>query len=381
MPSPDFSTYIELPLIDKDPQDVFDDALVNLKMYFPEWTPREGNMEVLLLEALALEVAEAVFAINRLPDAVAEILLSMLDIERFTGTPPTTEIRFELGITTGTTIPAGVTCVMELDSGYDPIVFTTDSELVIPPGATSGVVTATADRFTSDANGTPADKLVEVQDSLTYVNYAKLNSIVTGGVDPEEDIDYLTRGVQRLERLTTTLLLPRHFEAAALEVPVIKRAKALDNYNSNADTDRNGPVGNDPGYITLAVYGDKQNVNTQTKDELQVYIDQNSMSNLVVTIIDPTITPINVTAEIHVESGALDSDVIDAVEQELAEFLNPETWPWADKLRRNELISIITNVPGVDWVESITIPAADVTLPGVANLVTPGSLNITSYVD
>jgi uncharacterized phage protein gp47/JayE len=381
MASPDFSEYITLPLNDRDPQDVFDDAIVNLKSYFPEWTPREGNMEVLLLEALALEVAEAIFAINRLPDAIAEILLSMLDIERFSGTPPKVDIRFELGITTGTTIPAGVTAVLSLDEGYEPIIFTIDNELVIPPGVTSGIVSATGDRYTSDANGIVSGTLLEVQDALTYVNYAKTNSIVTGGIDPEEDIEFLTRGVQRMERLTTTLLLPRHFETAALESPLIKRAKAIDNYNSVADIEKNGPVGNDPGYIAVAVYSENEAVPTAEKDRLQAFFDVNSMANLVVTIIDPTVTPIDISAEIHVENGALDSDVIDAVEAALIEHFNTEVWPWSEKVRRNEIISIITNVPGVDYVESVTEPDQDITLPGVANLVKTGVLNITSYVE
>src|SRR5690349_20402215 len=308
MSNVDFTEYVELDLIDRDPQDIFDIAIEDLKIKLPDWRPREGNIEVLLLESMALEVAESVFSINRLPSAIAEILLSMLDIERDDGAPPTVDLRFEMGVTTGTTLPAGITAVLQLDNGLEPVVFTTDSELVIPPGATYGVVSATGDRYTSDANDTPAETLVELNDNLIYVNYAKLNSTVTGGVEPEDDIDFITRGVQRLQRLTTTLLLPSHFVAAALEFAFVKRAKALDMYNSAADVAHDGPVGNDPGYIAVAVYGDNENVSVGNKTILSDYFDANSMANLVTTIIDPTITTVNVTASVVIEKNALASD-------------------------------------------------------------------------
>ena len=354
---------------------------MNLQTVLPEWIPREGNIEVLLLENLALEVAESIFAINRLPSTITEILLSLLDIERDSGAAPVADIRFEMGISTGTTIPAGVTAVLELDSGLEPIIFTTDSELIIPPGASSGVISATGDRFTSDANETPAETLLELQDSIASVNYVKLNTIVSGGRDPEDDIDYLTRGVQRLQRLTTTLLLPRHFEAAALEYTFVKRAKALDNYNSVADVAHDGPVGNDPGYIAVALYGDNENVSTENKTTVLDFFEANAMSNLVITIIDPTITNVNVTAQIRIDPDALASDVIDAVEDALSELLDPMTWPWTDVVRKNEIISVITNVPGVDFLDTLTAPATDITLPGVANLAKAGTLNITVLSD
>ena len=380
-PSPDLTEYIDLPLVDKDPQDVFEAAILNMQVAIPEWEPREGNIEVLLLENIALEVAEAIFAINRLPSTITEILLSLFDIERDNGAPPTANIRFDLGISTGTTIPAGVSVVLELESGLDPIVFTTDSELVIPPSETYGIVSATGDRFTSDANDIPADTLLELQESISTVNYAKLATAVTGGRDPEEDIDYLSRGIQRLQRLTTTLLLPRQFEAAAIEYPFVKRVKALDNYNSAGDVGADGPVGADPGYIAVAVYGDNENVSTENKDILLSFFEANAMSNLVITIINPTITTVNVTAQIRIDADALASDVVDAVEEALGEFLDPMTWPWTDKVRKNEIISIITNVPGVDYLDTLTTPSADVTLPGVANLAKAGTLNITVVSD
>lgn len=377
-PSVDLTPYIELELMDKDPQDIFDNAIVNLKANFPDWNPREGNMEVMLLETMSLQVAEAIFAINRLPSGITEVLLSMFDITRDPGAPPTTEIRFELGVTAGTTIPAGTSVLLSLGDGLEPIVFRTDSELVVAPGVTTAVATATGDRYTADANGVPAATLLNILDALTYVNYARLNTPVIDGRDAESDLDYLSRGVQRFQRLTTTLVLPSHFEYAALEFPFVKRAKALDNYNSVADTAHDGPVGSDPGYIAVAVYGNNANVGSGDKATLQDYFDAYSLSILTVTVINPTITNVNVTAVIVPEDSALPSDVIDAVELALDDYLDPMTWNWSGIVRRNDLIKVISNVPGVSYVESLTVPATDLTLTGVATLAKAGTLTITA---
>lgn len=376
-PSPDLIQYIQLPLIDKDPQDVYENAILDLQSNFPEWIPREGQMEVLLLEALALQVAEAIFAINRLPDGISEVLLSLYGIERDNGQQPVADIRFEMSGTIGYTIPAGTQVRLNLDNGLEPIVFTTDSELIIDVDNSFGVVSATGDRYTSDANGTPVDTILEMMDSLVYVNYAKIDSPVTGGRPPENDIDYLNRGAQRFQRLSDTLVLPKHFEAAALEQDYVSRAHALDNYDPAGDPDDNGPVGNDAGHITVAVYGDNEFLSSDDKADLLALYEPGMLASLQVHLIDPVLTEIDVSATVAFDSDVDTGSVTEEIVLALQNYLNPMTWNWDAVVRRNQLISIITNIPGVNFVSSLTVPASDVTLSSVANLVTSGDIVIT----
>jgi uncharacterized phage protein gp47/JayE len=378
MASADLTPYVDLPLVDKDPQDLFDAAILTARATFPEWQPREGNIEVVLLEALAEMVAESVFAINRIPSSIAEVLISLYGIERDIGETPVVDLRFEMSGTQGYSIPEGTTVTVDLGDGYDPVTFATDTELVIPVGQSSGVVSATGDVYTADYNGLAAETLVEANEMLIYVNYVKTNSEITGGRDPEEDEDYLTRGVQRFQRLSTTLLLPKHFEAAALEFEYVTRAFCIDNYNVEADVDNNGPTGDDVGYVTVAVYGDGENVSAERKDELLAYFEANSMAALTVNIIDPTINTVDVTAVVKFDIGADIISVTQEITSALEEYLSPTTWDWGGLVRKNQIVSIITNTPGVDFVESLTTPAADQALDGVAPLVDAGLITITS---
>lgn len=376
MANPDLTEYIDLALVDIDQQDLFDSALLLARNTFPEWQPREGNIEVVLLETMAEMVTESVFAINRLPGAITEVLLSMYGIERDAGTAPTTTLTFYMSGTTGYTIPAGTSVSVGVSEDIEPVVFETDIELVIPPGTNTGTVAATGTSFTADVNGVAAGTLVESNEMLIYVDYIKTGSVVVGGRDEEDDLNYLSRGVQRFQRLTDTLMLPKHFTAAAREMSYVELATTLDNYNPAGDGDNNGPVGNDSGHVTVAVYGNGENVSAPNKALLQTYFDNNSLAALTVHIIDPTINTVNVNATVVFDDGADVIEVTQAITDALKEYLSPTTWNWSNLVRRNTLISIITNVPGVDFVQTLTTPASDVTLTGVAPLATSGTITV-----
>lgn len=376
MASIDLPNYIDLDLVDKDPQDVFDNAVITLRSNLPEWSPREGNQEVLLLEALSGEVAEAIFAINRLPDVMTEVLLSIYGVERDYGDPPVVTVQFEMGGSIGYIIPAGTNLILELEEGFDPVVFSTDEELNIPAGETSGTVNATGDRYTSEANGIPLNTILTLEDTIQYVNYARTLTNVNGGRDVESDEEYLSRGVQRFQRLSTTLVTPAHFASAALENLDVSRVFALDNYNPANDPDNNGPIGNDAGHVTVAVYGENEFISTEEKELLRESFEKNSLSILTSHVIDPTITTVNVDVSITIEPGADYTETVAAITEEIESYLNPMNWPWGSVVRRNELISRITNVPGVDYVESLIAPATNITLSGVAPLADLGTLDV-----
>src|SRR5690242_18598218 len=105
MSNPDLTEYIDLALVDLDPQDLFDASLLLARTTFPEWQPREGNIEVVLMEVLAEMVSESIFAINRLPGAMTEVFLSMYGVDRDEGVAPTVTLKFFMNGTVGYTIP------------------------------------------------------------------------------------------------------------------------------------------------------------------------------------------------------------------------------------------------------------------------------------
>lgn len=372
MPSPDATPYIDLTIYDKDEQSLYEDAELRLQTLLPDWVPREGNIEVMLLSMMAAQVAETVYTINRLPNGMMEALLMLFGIERSSGTPPVADLVFTMTNTTGYTIPAGTDARLQLVGGLEPVVFTTDVELVIPPGSSVGTVAATGDRFTSDANNVVSGTSLELLDSLVYVENVELDSVTTGGSDPEDDEAYFTRGATRFSRLSDTLVVPRHFTAYALEYPTVYRATTLDNWNGST-----GAPGDHPGHVTVAVYGNGAAVTGPNKTALQAAMDALAVTNLQVHVIDPTITNVNITTTVKALPGYLAATVQANVVAALENYLSPATWQWGTTVWKNELITVISTAEGVDYCVSLTVPAGDTSLTGYATLVDAGTLSVT----
>lgn len=373
MPSPDIRPYVDLTLFDRSAQEIVDVALADALVKFPDWEPREGNTEVVLIEALGLEVAEAIFAINRLPGAVTEVLLRLFDLNRDPGAGPTTTVRFNLSDALGHEVPIGTTVRLDLGEDVGVVDFTTDVGLVVPNGAATGVVAASSDQATIVANGVAPGTVLELVDAVPYVDSVVLETAVAGGLEPETGEAFLDRGAQVLRRLVETLVTPDHFVAHALGFAYVYRAMGLDNYNPAV-----GPVGANGGHVTIAVLGPGGLfVSAANKTALETDAESKAAANLNVHVIDPTLTPVDVTVEV-LKLGTHDTaTVAAAIDAALTEYLSPDTWGWGSTVYRNELIALIDRVPGVDRVVSITVPAADLALAGVAPLATPGTFAIT----
>lgn len=372
MASPDVTPYVDLRLYDVDPQTLFEAAKVLLLTNLPEWIPRETATEVLLLESLAEIVAEAAYRINRLPSALSEILLRLFAITRSAGSAPTASLTFHMAGTAGYSIPAGTVARLTLPGGADPVVFTTTSDLTIAPGASTGTVDATGDRVTTEANGVAAATVLELLDSLITVDYVDLAAAVSGGLDAETDTAYFDRATARLGRLSDTLVTASHFEAAALEQTYIGRAKALDEWDGSG-----GAPGDDPGHMTVAVYGTSGLTTGGQKTALAALLDAAAQANLAVHVIDPTITNVAVTVSVQGLAGYTAGTITTNITAALQAYMSALTWGWGTTVRLTELHTVINNAAGVDYIISMTLPAADVTLSGNAPLAAAGAINVT----
>ena len=372
MANPDITQYTNLVIYDKDPQDIVDAALVTLQSRLPEWTPSETNIELAVLEAVALEVAETIYTINRLPEVMVEVLLTLYGITRDDGTPPDTTITFTMADDAGYTIPLGTEVSIPI-SETENLSFFTDANLVIAAASLSGTVAATATESTINANCIASGTVCELVDAIESVETVVTASTIADGLAPESTELWLERGIQRLQRLTDTLVIPAHFTQAALEQSYVVRANAIDNYDPTSGND----PGEDAGHITVVVYGDGAVVSSPNKATLLTLLENNSAGNLGIHIIDPTIQTVNVTATVNKIDSFNSTVVLNNVVDALEEYLNTENWSWSGTVRRNELIALMSNVAGVDFVVSLTTPSADVAIGADKVLVTYGALTIT----
>ena len=371
MPSPDVTGYVDLTLEERSAQDLLDTAFTDLRARVPEYVPRETGLEVHLLEGMAEMVEQSIFAINRLPGAIFEIIMKAFGIERYLGQPPEVQVTFLVANVNGYEIPDGTRSVLTTDVGA--IVFTLQGALTIPVGSSSATGRAVAEDFTSEFNGVPAGTDLAILDAVPYVDYVRTASVVASGADAETDEEYLNRGASRFSRLSETLVLPDHFVQAALENPLVTRAFALDNFDPDSDL----PPGSSPGHISVPVYGDGAPLSDVQRTALEASFEAATAANLDVHVVDPTITDVDIAVTVK-NDGEQDSE---SVREECVaaarEYISVETWPWSGIVRRNELIALFSNVRGVDYVAELTTPSGDLPLSGNAPLARAGTVTVT----
>lgn len=373
--SPDYTTFIDLSLYDKDTTSIVDSALTTLQARIPDWIPSSTNTEVMLLEAMAIEVSETVFNVNRLPTTMLRVLLALYGVEMNAGNPPHVNLTFTAYDTDGYTVPAGTEVSLQMANG-DYLSFYTDTTVAIVATTTTATVQATATTYTVNANGIASGTSGALISPVVGVEAAVTATDVSGGADPESLDAWTQRGVQRLQRLSDTLVIPEHFTQAALENALVYRATTVDNWN--ADAIPATTPGDDPGHVTVVVYGTSGTLTAGQKIDLDTSLTARANANLSIHVDDPTITDVDITAAVSVNSSYVEADVLTAIETMLTDYLSPLNWPWASVVRRNELISIIDQVPGVDYVSALTVPAADVTLGTGSTLTNAGTLVITA---
>lgn len=375
-PSPDLTAYVDLRPFDLSDQEVVEAAIAALQLNLPGWIPREGNTEILILESLALEVAEGIVAVNRLPGAVIQALLLLAGVEKDFGLAPTASAVFTLADTNGYTIPAGTRLYLSLEDGTAVTFLVESPGLTVPAGDTTGVAPIIGAEFTGRANGIPAGTRLVMADPVPFIETVELASAVADGADPETDEQWRDRGVARLSRLSDALVVPRHFEAAALEESEVTRAVGIDLWDPLSGND----PGEDPGHMTVAVLGENgATLSTEAKDAIEQSMEARAVAVLDVHVTDVTIDTVPLDAQVTILAGFDSVTVLDAVEAALIAYVDPLTWIWGGTIRRNEIISLVDRVDGVDYVVDVGIDGApgDYAIVGPATLPKAGVVTVT----
>jgi uncharacterized phage protein gp47/JayE len=320
----------------------------------PGWVAREGNTEVLLMEAIALAVAENVATINRLPGAVIEAILQLAGVAKDFGAPATCTATLTVADGLGYTIPTGTRFYLQLANGATVVFLAMAPDTQIASGSTSATVNLISQVNTAAANGVAAGARLVLADQLNMIQSIVLASTVAGGRDPETDTAWRDRGVARLQRLSDALVVPAQFNAFIDEDPRIGRVMTIDLWDGSVGSPH--AVGADPGHITSAVL-DPTGLPLATVDltDLQAQAQAKAAAMLAVHVVNATLDTINIVATYQVAAGYTAATVAANVVSTVRDYLNPLTWTAGAPVRHNELISVIDQVAGVDYVTHVMV--------------------------
>jgi uncharacterized phage protein gp47/JayE len=351
--------------------DLVDAAVTHIQSVMPEWQPRGGNTELVLIEALAVMLGPEILSVQLLGPRVTEQIMSLLGTTRSPGTAA--RGRVEITVTNSSptqTIPSGTRLRLALDTSIETVdLFTTEDLVIITSEALTGQVNVIADRLGSLPNGSPTGAPVSVVDNLPFIESAELAAALLGGTDLENDDVFFARAASVLARQNSTLIHPEQFEYAALSRVAVGRAVTLDNYNP-AD-----PEVTAYGHVTVVIAGlDGLAVDPTLMDETRLALAEQALASLTVHVIAPTYTPIDVAVTVKALPGWSEADVQASVEAALEAWISPLTWAWDDSATQFEIVAVVAAAAGV---REVTAAPATIDLLGVAPLPTLGTVTVT----
>lgn len=226
--------YIEFPL-DTNPEVLAEDAFDYIQAHFPTWIPADGNLDTIMVEVGARLAAEARDVASLVPVSIFRYFGGLVGI-------PPQEATYATGLTdwtlinnAGYTIPAG-TQVGIRTAGDVLVPFLTMTDIVVPPGSTTALnvlITAVEAGGESNAIGTAAGP-VELISTLDFVVSITLDAATSGGIDAEDEEDYLDRLRTRLQLLAPRPIIARDFAIMAEDIGGVERAVAIDGYDPTA---------------------------------------------------------------------------------------------------------------------------------------------------
>jgi hypothetical protein len=236
--------YINVPVV-ADPDVLIQQSFINLSSKIQGWVPREGNLEVLLIEEMARVAAETATVASDVPKSIFRYYGSLINIPPFDG------VKSEIKVTITLFNPApsgGYTIATGTVAGFmyqgNTYQFQTIANVTILEGATSvaGVVMEAieygtayniaeimqTDPVNTHLNLLNADRNIS---GITISSTPSTDTSINSGVDPESDAAYLTRLSRQLQLLAPRPITTGDFAELSKNSTNVYRAVAIDGFN------------------------------------------------------------------------------------------------------------------------------------------------------
>lgn len=356
MSSPDISQYKDIAFYDKQPVDIYNDALDYARVALPEFSPRVGSIESAVLQANAVMTGEVVAAINRMTPGLVEVLLQLFNVERNSGTPATGSILITVMDNTGYVVPKGTRFgYLDRSNPDDPFLFAFDTiaDAAVPPGQTTVTVGVSA-VFQAVYPALPAGQALQLITPVAFIMSAVLSTGLSVGTAPEDDSTYFSRAIATLNSYSACMVLPGQFQQYVIKnYNDIYRAKAYSRVNASDTIAGWTPVN---GYVKVYVAKvGGASVAMGALNAIDADLTAKSVAGLEFLVTNAYIDVVDIDVAIKVKSGYNGADVRDAVELALNQYIHPDYWIWDDKIYYNEVVSLIDSVEGVSRVVTLSL--------------------------
>ncbi len=105
----DFTEYINLTVFDKEPGDIYRDAIELARLTLPDFNLRTGTPEDAIFQAMSYISAHNIASINRLPNRLMSGIVSLMGYQRQEAVSAEIDVEIYLDTYDGAVIPYGTT--------------------------------------------------------------------------------------------------------------------------------------------------------------------------------------------------------------------------------------------------------------------------------
>lgn len=111
-----------------------------------------------------------------------------------------------------------------------------------------------------------------------------------------------------------------------------------------------------PGNVAVFVYGLNTFLTDTEKETILLDISDRSVAGLSFNILDANLLTMELVASIVIDPAFVQDVLQENIENNIIAYLSPIEFPYTDdRVRKTRLISLISNIPGVIYVESLSI--------------------------
>lgn len=369
--SADFSKYVDLTIYDADPTSFYKGAIETARLVLPEFVLRQGTVEDSLFQAFSYASSRVANSINRLPDRLMEGLVSMAGYERSVGTKAIADLTVTLYGYDGITIAAGTQFrwrYTEPDSfSYQDYIFESVEDTAIAsttsPTVPSGTVAVKCIQSGQLPLLVAGDTLLPLSIDVD-INTVTVSSFVNG-TNPMGDAEYINAAVTYLESLTETFTTAKQLQSGILTSFLnVSRCKVYDVTNSLSSISTGASAA--PGYVAVYVYGNGAALTTSELSAVQTWAAERCVAGLTITVSNFVLSSPSVAINAVFDAKYTASDVSDQIKTLVAASYSVDSWPYSElsvsspQIRSNSIASIISQLPEVLYVNSVTLtpPAA-----------------------
>lgn len=342
------------------------------KAVAPEWDAKVGSTEMLLLEGFATTLGLEIMALRMVDGEMVESLMGLYGVTRDPGLPATGKARLvALPGTPTVTVPEG-TILRYVVPGLDETVDleTLETATIITSTSLTATVAVRATDLGTTGNGTPAGSELFAVGDFATLDRAEVAETITGGADPEDDDSFLGRAAAVLSRQTSSLVLPEHFQLAAMETPGVGRSRVLDLYNPAT------PGTTAPGNVSVVIADALgEPVSASIITAVKTALSAKALASVTVHVLSPTYTTVGFVATVKASADFTLAEAKAAGEAALRAWLSPTAWPWSTSATTFDAAGILAQVPAIASVTTITGGA---TLAGPGPMARPGTITVTA---